>query len=186
MLPFIVPLLFGRSSRDILACFLLSTCRWPVPPSGSTGSLFGRALQSKQKPLPGGLPGERSRRGICRCIGTTNTARSDDLRTHFADWSAAAHIAIKAQTCGPGPVSIFRRASFFCGFFGERVARAVAGRVRSAQGPNPQRFQSSRLPASARWRVKMWSRRGRARPRRATIGDKRRHTSSFSLKNPSH
>ena len=38
------------------------------------------------------------------------------------------------STCGTGPVSIFRRASFFSGFFGERVARTGAGRVRSTQG----------------------------------------------------
>ena len=48
MEPFIVPLLFGRSSRDILACFLLSTCRWLVPPRGSGAAcLQSAAKQAK-------------------------------------------------------------------------------------------------------------------------------------------
>ena len=69
-----------------------------VPLAGASawlrGSLFGRALQSKSL-CRGKKPGRALRRGIYRCIGITNTARSDNL-TLFADWSAAAHIAISA------------------------------------------------------------------------------------------
>ena len=72
-----------------------------VPLAGASawlrGSLFGRALQSSKSLCRGGRPGE-ARRGIYRCIGITNTARSDDLRTIFADWSAAADWLVRVQS----------------------------------------------------------------------------------------